>query len=87
MSVRESVSSTLGKLEQFFVQSFQFGCCSSCPWKSEHQPRLISYLMRVQLRHLIEQFLVGLRGFLQPLEVLEVTLGVFEGESGAPVFL
>ncbi|MGB0008167.1 MAG: hypothetical protein WBP97_13810 [Candidatus Sulfotelmatobacter sp.] len=43
--------------------------------------------MRVQLRHLIEQFLVGLRGFLQPLEVLEVTLGVFEGESGAPVFL
>jgi hypothetical protein len=26
--------------------------------------------MRVQLRHLIEQLLVGRRGFLQPIEVL-----------------
>jgi len=26
--------------------------------------------MRVQLRHLIEQLLVGGRGFLQPIEVL-----------------
>jgi len=36
-----------------------------------------------------EQLLVGLRGFLQPIEVLQVTLGVLdrEGESGAPGFL
>ena len=34
--------------------------------------------MRVQLRHLIEQRLVGLRSFLQPIEVLEVTLGVLD---------
>ena len=49
---------------------------SYCPRKSEHQPRLIGYPVRVQPRHLIEQFLVGLRGFLQPIEILEVTLGV-----------
>jgi hypothetical protein len=34
--------------------------------------------MRVQLRHLIEQLLVGFRGFLQPIEVLQVTLGVLD---------
>jgi hypothetical protein len=34
--------------------------------------------MRVQLRHLIEQLLVGRRGFLHPIEVLEVTLGVLD---------
>jgi hypothetical protein len=44
------------------------GCC--CLWlrESEHQPRLIGYPMRVQLHHLIEQLLVGCRGFLQPIE-------------------
>jgi hypothetical protein len=46
--------------------------------ESEHQPRLIGYPMRVELRHLIEQFLVGRRGFLQPIEVLQVTLGVLD---------
>jgi hypothetical protein len=34
--------------------------------------------MRVQLRHLIEQLLVRLRGFLHPIEVLKVTLGVLD---------
>ena len=34
--------------------------------------------MRVQLRHLIEQLLVGCRSFLQPIEVLQVTLGVLD---------
>ncbi len=34
--------------------------------------------MRVQLRHLIEQLLVRRRGFLQPIEVLQVTLGVLD---------
>ena len=34
--------------------------------------------MRVQLRHLIEQLLVGRRGLLQPIEVLQVTLGVLD---------
>ncbi len=34
--------------------------------------------MRVQLRHLIEQLMVGRRGFLQPIEVLQVTLGLLD---------
>jgi hypothetical protein len=34
--------------------------------------------MRVQLRHLIEQLLVGCRGFLHPIEVLQVMLGVLD---------
>src|ERR1700722_19747283 len=34
--------------------------------------------MRVELRHLIEQLLVGGRGFLQPIEVPQVTLGVLD---------
>jgi len=34
--------------------------------------------MRVELRHLIEELLVGRRGFLQPIEVLEVTLGLLD---------
>ena len=34
--------------------------------------------MWVQLRHLIEQLLVGCRGFLHPIEVLQVTLGVLD---------
>jgi hypothetical protein len=44
--------------------------------------------MRVWLRHLIEQLLVGRRGFLHPIEVLQVPLSwIVEGESGAPGFL
>ena len=35
--------------------------------------------MWVQLRHLIEQLLVGRRGFLHPIEVLQVTLGAWAG--------
>jgi len=46
--------------------------------ESEHQPRLIGYPMRVQLRHLIEQLLTGFCGFLHPIEVLQVTLGVMD---------
>jgi hypothetical protein len=34
--------------------------------------------MRVQLGHLIEQLPVGCRGFLQLIEVLQVTLGVLD---------
>ena len=49
------------------------GRCGLWLRESEHQPRLIGYPMRVQLRHLVEQFLVGRPCFLQPLEVLQVT--------------
>ena|ERR1700676_84930 len=59
-----------------------------CPRESEHQPRLIGYPMRVQLRRLIEQLLVGRRGFLHPIEVLQATLGEIWGQTGrSPVFL
>ena len=34
--------------------------------------------MRVQLGHLIEQVLIGRRGFLHPIEVLKVALGVLD---------
>src|SRR5579871_7033732 len=46
--------------------------------ESEHQPRLIGDPMRVQFGHLIEQLLVGCSGFLQPIEVLQITLGVLD---------
>ena len=38
--------------------------------------------MRVQLRHLIEQLLLGCCGFLQPIKVLQVTLGVLDRRRG-----
>jgi hypothetical protein len=44
--------------------------------ESEHQPRLIGDPMRVQLRHLVEQLLVGRRGFLQPIEILAKVKGL-----------
>src|SRR5271155_4612072 len=45
--------------------------------------------MRVKLRHLIEQVLLGRRGFLHPIEVLKVTLGVLDrrGRVGRARFL
>jgi hypothetical protein len=49
-------------------------CCSFWLRKPEHQPRLIRYPMRVQLRHFIEQLRVGRSGFLQPIEVLQITV-------------
>jgi hypothetical protein len=49
--------------------------------ESEHQPRLIGYPMRVQLRHLIERLLVSRRCFLQPIEVLQ-GLGVPDENGG-----
>ena len=45
--------------------------------------------MRVQLRHLIEQLMVGRRCFLHPIEVVQVTLGVLDrrGRVGRARFL
>src|SRR5580692_12501641 len=61
-----------------FPTGGNIGSSGLCPRESEHQPRLISYPMRVELRHLIEQLLVGFRRFLQPIEVLQVTLGILD---------
>jgi hypothetical protein len=43
--------------------------------------------MRVQLRHLIEQFLVGCRGFLHPIEVLQVTSASPKGFDRSPTIV
>ena len=34
--------------------------------ESKHQPRLIGYPIRVERRHLLEQVLIGRRGFIVP---------------------